>query len=123
MKVTDLKGFKGWRAFNVFHKLMLGVKMLPMYAAESYEDFFARVEAMPDSDKEKVIRQASIFVDLDEDEIIDIISCCEDSNGIALGRAQLKSMSHDMIFECVVAVATEISKIKVNFVSDTEKKN
>lgn len=122
-KVTELIGFKGWKAFNVFHRLMLGVKMLPLYAAESYEEFFARVEAMSDHDKEVIIREAAIFVPLEEDEIIDVISCCQDSNGVPLGKAQLKSMKHNEIFECLVAVAIEISKIKVNFVTDNEKKN
>jgi hypothetical protein len=32
MKVAELKGYKAWRAFGVFHKLMLGLKMLPAYS-------------------------------------------------------------------------------------------
>jgi hypothetical protein len=69
MKVAELKGYKAWRAFGVFHKLMLGLKMLPAYMGESYEEFFERVSIMPAADQEKLIREAALFVDLEQDEV------------------------------------------------------
>ena len=122
-KVLELRGYKSLRALNVFHSLMLGLKMLPLYQHETYEAFFARVEQMSDADQEKMIREAVLFVTLDESEIEALISFVENPNGIPYQPQNLKSMSPDQIFEIIVAVSVAISKIKINFVTADEKKN
>ncbi len=123
MKVLELKGYKSLKALNVFHSLMLGLKMLPAYIGESYEEFFARVQEMPAEDQEKLIREAALFVTLDPDEVAALICFIPDANGVPYTSENIKGLSVDQIFECVVAVALEVSKIKINFVSESEKKN
>ncbi len=123
MNVRELKGYKSLRALNVFHALMLGLKMLPNYAHESYEDFFARVQGLPTSDQEKMIREAALFVTLDREEVEALICFVEDRNGVAYGPENVKNLGPDELHECIVSVCTEISKIKINFVTDSEKKN
>lgn len=123
MKVGELKGFNSYRAMGVFHKLMLGLKMLPAYMGETYEDFFARVEDMPEADQEKMIREAALFVDLDQEEIGSLLVFCKDPNGVPYSAENIKSLGPDTIFEIIVAVCKEIAKIKINFVSEAEKKN
>lgn len=123
MKVLELRGFKSLKALNAFHTLMLGVKMLPSYITESYEDFYGRVSQMPPQDQEKIIREAALFVELQKDEVEALVCFCADSNGVPYTAENLKALRPDQILEIVVAVCVEISKIKVNFVREDEKKN
>lgn len=121
--VGEIKGLKSLRALNVFHTLMLGLKMLPMYAHESYEEFFSRIDQMPPKDQEKMIREAALFVELSIDDLEAIICFCKDPNGVPYGTANINNLSMDELFEIVVAVSVAISKIKINFVTESEKKN
>lgn len=123
MKVLELKGFKSLKALNVFHSLMLGLKMLPSYASEGYEEFFERVQKMPPHDQEKLIREAVLFVNLERDEVEALTAFVADANGVPYGPENLKSMGPDQIFEMIVAVSLEVAKIKIDFVTETEKKN
>jgi hypothetical protein len=123
MQVSELKGVKAFRAFNAFHKLMLGLKMLPAYLSESYEDFFDRVSEMDGDDQEKLIREACIFVELDQDETESLLSFVKDPLGVPMGPASIKGMSPDQILNALVLVCKEFAKIKVDFVSESQKKN
>jgi hypothetical protein len=123
VKILPLKGIRSLKALNVFHTLMLGLKMLPMYAGQSYEDFFLKVEAMPENDREKLIREAVLFVDLKEDEVEAMLRFCADANGVPFGPENIKNLSPSDIHEAIVQVSCEISKIKVNFITEDEKKN
>lgn len=123
MKVLELKGYKSLRAFNAFHALVLGLKMLPAYMSETYEDFFNRLQIMPPCDQEKFIREAALFVKLEEEEVQALISFCADPNGVPFGPENLKSLKPETLVDIIVAVSMEICKIKIDFVSDSEKKN
>lgn len=123
MEVSDLKGYKSYRAFNAFHSLMLGAKMLPNYMHMSYEDFFAVIDELPPADQEKVIREAALFVKLEQEEIEALVCFCRDKNGVPYSAENLKSLGPDQIFEMIVAVCVKISKIKIDFVTKAEKKN
>ncbi len=123
IKVLELKGYKSLRAFNAYHALMLGLKMLPAYMHESYEEFFARVEKMPLKDQTKMITEAALFVKLEREEVEAIICFASDANGVPYTAENLKGLGPDQLVAIVVAVCTEISKIKIDFVSETEKKN
>ena len=123
MKVLELKGYKSLQALNIFHTLMLGLKMLPAYEREAYEDFFARIQSLPASDQEKLVREAAVFVKLEQDEVEAMVCFVADANGVPYGPANLKSMGPDEIHEMVVAVCMEIAKIKINLVTENEKKN
>jgi len=123
MKVLELKGFKSLRALNVFHTLMLGLKMLPMYMGESYEDFYARIDAMPPCDQEKMIREAALFVELQKEEVEALMSFCADANGVPYSAANMKNLGPKELHEAIVSVCMRVAAIKIDLVSDSEKKN
>lgn len=123
MKVGELKGYKAWKAFGVFHKLMLGLKMLPAYMGESYEEFYDRVAIMPAVDQEKLIREAAVFVDLELEELEAVVVFCQDANGVPYSKENLKNLKPNEVHEIIVAVCKEIAKIKVDFLTEAEKKN
>jgi hypothetical protein len=122
MKVLELKGPKSLCALNVFSTLMLGLKMLPAYMTESYEDFLSRIELMPPADQEKMIREALQFVNLKPEEIEGICCFATDVNGVPYSSVNLKNASMQDIFEIIVTVCMEVAKIPINFVTDSEKK-
>jgi hypothetical protein len=123
IKVLELKGYKSLRALNAFHALMLGLKMLPSYMGETYEDFFARINKMPHDDQLKLIREAAIFVELQKEELEALISFSADPNGVPYQAENLKNLGPGQLVDIIVAVCGEIAKINIDFVSDTEKKN
>lgn len=123
MKILELRGYKSLRALNVFHTLMLGLKMLPAYATEGYEEFFARVQAMPPGMQEDLIREAALFVELEEDEVKALITFACDPNGVPYSQENMKRLGPGELHEIIVKVCVEISKIKVDLVSEAEKKN
>lgn len=123
MKVLPLKGFKSLRALNAFHTLMLGLKMLPAYMHEQYEAFYSRLAEMPPADQEKMIREAALFVELQEEELKALISFCADANGVPYSDENVKNLGPKEFHEMIVAVCVAISKIKIDLVSDSEKKN
>lgn len=123
MKVLELKGYKSYRAMSAFSTLMLGLKMLPAYMGEAYEDFFQRIQAMPEIDQRKMITEAAAFVVLDKEEIDSLVCFCADKNGVPYGPENVKSLGPDEIIHIIVAVGCEIVKIKIDFLSEAEKKN
>lgn len=123
MKVLELKGYRSLRALNAFHTLMLGLKMLPSYATEDYETFYSRVQLMSPQDQEKLIREAAFFVELRPEEVEALVSFCADKNNVPYSAENMKSLKPDELIEIIVAVCVEISKIKIDLVTDAEKKN
>jgi hypothetical protein len=124
MKVLELKGLNSLYAAQAFHKLMLGLKMLPAYLGESYKDFYDKLDAMSPEDQETMIREAIVFVKLDEDEQLDLLRFSCDVNGVPFGKENSKNLSPEQIHEHMVSVCLEIAQAhKINLVSKTEKKN
>jgi hypothetical protein len=123
MKVLELKGYKSLRAFNAFHTLMLGLKMLPMYIGESYERFYENMKELPESEQESMIRQAALFVELTKDEVEALASFCTDANGIPFQASNINNLSPDQIVDVIVSVCKEIAKFKIDLLTDKEKKN
>lgn len=122
IKVRELKGYKSLRALNVFNSLMLGLKMLPSYMAESYEDFFEKIQAMPPESQEKLVREAALFVQLQPDEIEAMIAFCEDANGVAYGPENMKNLSPGDLVDIIVAVSMKIAGMNIGLVTESEKK-
>jgi tRNA A37 threonylcarbamoyladenosine modification protein TsaB len=122
-EVLPLVGYKSLRALNGYNTLLLGLKMLPAYRGESYEEFYARVDSMPPNDQEKLIREAVVFVELQKDEVEAIVGFCKDPNGVPYEPANLLKLPAKEIHEIIVAVCLEIAKIKITLVSEDEKKN
>lgn len=123
IKTLELKGTNSYTAMQVFHKLMLGLKMLPAYGHLSYEQFYSMLDLLSPEEQERKIREAALFVNLEKDELESLVCFCADSNGVPFGPANLKSLSPDQILELVVTASMEFAKIKVNFLSEAEKKN
>lgn len=123
LDVLPLVGYKSLRAFNAFHALMLGLKMLPQYIGEDYEKFYSRLDKMEPEDQKKMIKEAALFVELDKTEVEAIICFCCDPNGVPYTKENLKSLAPNQIIDIIVAVCMEIVSIKVDFVTEDEKKN
>jgi hypothetical protein len=122
-KVLPLVGFKSLRAFNAFHALLLGVKMLPAYMGETYEEFLERVEEMSEADQRKVLMAGARHVALEKEEIESLICFCTDKNGVPYSAENLKNLGPDDLVDVIVEVCLAIGRIKINFVSEAEKKN
>ena len=123
MKVLELKGFKSLRALNVFHTLLLGLKMLPLYITESYEEFFKKFQDFSDKEKETKLKEAVLFVELSPEEVEAVACFCCDKNGIPFNKNSIPSLKPDDIIDIIVSVCMEIGKIKIDLVSEEEKKN
>ena len=123
MKVLELRGYKSLRALNAFYTLMLGLKMLPAYQAVKYEDFFNFIAELDPEGQEKLIREAVRLVEIQKDELEAIACFCTDQNGVPYTAANLNNLGPAELIEMVVSVCKEIAKIKVNLVSEAEKKS
>lgn len=123
MNILPLKGFKSLRALNAFHALLLGLKMLPQYIGQDYESFYESFKEKSESEKEKLLREAILFVELQEDEVEALISFATDKNGIPYSKVNLKNLGPDELHETIVAVCMAIGSIKITILSEAEKKN
>lgn len=122
-EVTELKGYKSLTALNAFHTLMLGLKMLPDYLGLQYEEFFESIEKASPEQQEKLIRKAALFVKLERDELEALVCFVKDKNGVPYSAENIKNLGPDDLHEIIVSVCVAISRIKVNFISSSEKKN
>ena len=122
VKTLPLKGYKCLRALNAFHALMLGLKMLPSYMETPYEKFYASFEDMSEAQKEKLVREAVLFVRLEKDEVEALISFAVDKNDVAYGPINLKNLGPDELHEIIVAVCMDIGRIKIDIITEEEKK-
>ncbi len=123
MNILPLKGYKSLKALNGFHALLLGMKMLPAYIMEDYETFYASFKDKSEDAKEKLIREAAVFVQLAQDEVEALVSFATDKNGIAYSPVNIKNLDAGQLHEIIVAVCMEIGRIKIELVSENEKKN
>ncbi len=121
-KILPLIGFKSLKALNAFNALLLGLKMLPAYQAVGYESFYASFNDKTESEKEKLLREAAVFVQLQEDEVNALLSFATDKNGIPYGPTNLKNLGAKELHEIIVAVCMEIGRIKIELVTEEEKK-
>ncbi len=123
IKVLPLKGYKSLRAWNAFQTLLLGLKMLPAYLGEHHEAFYNRIQDMPPKDQEKMIREAAHFVVLEKDEVEALVSFCADQNGVPYSAANVSNLSPKELIDIIVAVCVEMSKMRIDMVTEAEKKN
>lgn len=122
-KVKEVKGLKSLRAYNAYSALLLGLTMLPAYNKEHYESFLKRVDAMPTEDQETLIREATRFVNLDNEDVQAMLLFCTDKNGVPIAKENIDNFNPLEIIEAIVAVSMEILKIKIDLVTESEKKN
>lgn len=121
-KVLPLIGYKSLRALNAFHALLLGLKMLPAYQLEGYESFYASFGEKTDAEKEKLLREAVVFVRLEEEEVQAVISFATDKNGVPYSPINIKNLNAGDLHEIIVRVCMEIGRIKIDLVTESEKK-
>lgn len=122
IQVQPLSGYRSLRALNAFSSLLLGLKMLPIYLNLDYVEFYESFKEKTDAEKESLLRQALAFVQLTQEEVEAVVSFANDSNGVPYGSANLKNLSPEVLFEIIVAVCMQIGKIKIDLVSEEEKK-
>ena len=122
LEVLPLVGYKSLRALNAFNVLLLGLKMLPSYIGEGYETFFEAFKEKTDAEKEKLLKEAVLFVELDQSEVEALITFCKDPNGVPYGPSNLRNLTAEKIHEIIVAVCMEIGKIKIDLLTEDEKK-
>lgn len=120
--VLELKGYKSLRALNAYNTLLLGLKMLPAYMAETYEVFLNRLSEMPEGDQLKMFREAAMFVELSKEEVEAIVGFCADKHGVPYEAANLKNLDPKIMIDMIVAVCGAIAKMKIDFVTPNEKK-
>ena len=123
MKILPLKGYRALKALNAFNALLLGLKMLPIHLEKSYVEFFEGFKSKTDAEKETMIRQAVAFVPLNDDEIEALVSFTVDSNGIAYSKVNVNNLGVQELHEIIVAVCMAIGRIKIDLVTEEEKKN
>lgn len=123
MQATELKGLKSYFALQAYGKLLLGLKMLPMYMGEDYSAFFNRIEKMNESEQENIIRQGAFLVDLTHDEVLSLAKFCKDKNGVSYTDENLKNLPPDQIHEIIVCVCMAMARIKIRLTTESEKKN
>lgn len=122
-KVLPLVGYKSLRVLNAYSALLLGVKMLPAYQMFSYEEFLKTMEAMESEDQEKIFKNAAEFVEITQEEVKALICFCTDKNGVPYTDENFKNINPRELVEIIVAVCMEMVKIKIDLVTDAEKKN
>lgn len=122
-KALPLIGYKSYRALLAFHTLFLGLKMLPMYMGKTYEEFSQMISEMSQVDQLSMLKTAAKFVPLEKEELEALLGFCTDTNGIPYGPENIENLTPDEIVDIIVTVCGEIGKFKVNFISETEKKN
>ncbi len=96
--------------------------MLPQYLSEDYEAFYARFAEYDEKQKEKFLRESVLFVPLQNDELEALVGFCADKNGIPYAKENINSLGPDELHEIIVAVCMEIGAIKIDLITETEKK-
>ena len=123
MKVLPLKGYKSLKALNAFNALLLGLKMLPIHLEKDYVSFFESFKEKSEAEKESSLRQAVAFVSLNDDEIDALVSFATDKNGVPYGKHNVSNLGVAELHDTIVAVCMELGRIKIDLVSEDEKKN
>lgn len=122
-RVLPLEGYKSLRALNGFSALLLGLKMLPAYIMEPFDAFYEGFKEKTEAEREKLLREAVLFVQLGQDEVEAIVSFAADKNGVSYSPINMKKLPPKDLHEIIVAVCMEIGRIKIELISEEEKKN
>lgn len=123
VNLLPLKGLKSVHALCAFNALLFGLHCTPAHAAKSEEEFYGWFDALPAPDKEKNILYSIGLCKLSEEEMLDLLAFCADTNGIPLGRENLTGCGPAYITECIKTVCMAIADIKLKSVGENLKKN
>lgn len=123
MKVLPIRGLDSYWALQSYIKLLIGLKMLPMYMGKSLEEFLSMIEEMPVADRKKIVREAVLVVTLERDEINSLMKFAADANGVPFTQENTAKLSPKEFIEILDAVVQEIAAMEINFLTSAEKKN
>lgn len=123
IKVEPLVGYKSIRALNAFSALAMGLKMLPAYQLDTFEDFLSKVHAMSEEDQMKIIREGLMFVELSKEEVEAVASFVKDVNGVPYSSSNIHNLNTSQLVDVLAAVLFEIAQMEVDVISEDEKKN
>lgn len=122
IKTRELSGLSSFSALQVFYKVMLGLKMFAAYAHYEPEAFFEMLEGLETKDQERFVREALLLVPLEKEDILCLAQFCADKNGVRYCAENMIKLKPDQLFEILVKSCMELVKIKIDFVSEAEKK-
>jgi hypothetical protein len=122
MKVLPIRGLDSYWALQSYIKLLIGLKMLPMYMGKSLEEFLSMIEEMPVHDRKKIVREAVLVVTLERDEINSLMKFAADANGVPFTQENTAKLSPKEFIEILDAVVQEIAAMEINFLTSSEKK-
>ena len=113
----NIKGIKGLYAFKALQTLLLSYFLLPEFKIqnEKYDDFLRRFSEMDDGEKKEVLNKALYFAGIEPAEIEALICFASDSNGVPYCKNNINNLSVEQLFNLIIDVCLEVSKIKVFF--------
>lgn len=117
VNVEEIKGIKGLYGFKAMQTLLLSYYLLPEFKKknQSYQDFLKEFSAMDETQKRDILNKALYFAGIDPKEIEALMCFCKDKNGISYSKANINNLTFEEIFEIIIEVCLEISKLKVFF--------
>ena len=124
IQTKTVEGPTSHRVYNAYCALVLGLHYMPVNTQNlHYEEFLQSVESMSPEDQAKCFRQAARLTNLEKEDLLAMLSFCVDKNGISYSPANINNLNPKMIVEMIVAVCMQIAGMKVDLVSESEKKN
>lgn len=126
MKLLELRGPNSADAMTAFVQMMYGSFMFSgaRMHCESPLEFLEMIDNMPESDQEKVLKEAILFVGIESKEIPLLSRFATDDNGVPYTNENMKSLKPNEIHAIILAVCKELVKaLDITFISDSEKKN
>lgn len=123
MICTELRGHPSYYAQMAFIKLMVGLYYAVPHRHPNVESFLLAIDQMNEAEQDRCIREALMLVELEENEIMNLIKFCSDKNGVPYTKENLKSLNPTEIRQILFVVCKEVSKIRIDFPTEAEKKN
>lgn len=122
-EIREIKGMKSLRVMNGFYRLMTGLKMLPHYMAEEPDEFFAKIEKLGLDEKRKLLVEAVRVVALEPEEVEGMIYFATDPNGAPFTANSIGNLTAQEINAIIVEVCLRVGEMKIDIITDAEKKN
>ena len=121
-KLSPITGLESLSVLNVYQTLLIGLQMMPAYITWEAEDFLAAIEAMDFEDQKKVFWDAAKIVPLEKDEVEKLLRYYKDPNGVPISKENIRALNAMQIAEMIVNVCMDIAQMKIDFVTEDEKK-
>jgi len=123
IKILPLVNLKSVQAFCAYNNVLFGLHCSPSNMGKTDEQFFDWFDGLTEEEKEKQLRFGLSLAKISTEEMLDLCYFASDENGIQYTEINLKKLNPKEIIEIMLAVCIAMTKIKVNSVSDEQKKN